>query len=152
MLRVVHVHDLVPKIPRGWLTILSPYRHAGTLLERDMYPVDVYKKTSSDSPPLLGGAGISARHNLEVYLHMVDPARDPALMNKSTDSLVDEARIPVNWRNPDINKGLEPLPEGPRKGLWRERTANDDNTTDNETQGLATEKLARQDTLENAKK
>ncbi|WCJ33506.1 alpha/beta-Hydrolases superfamily protein [Euphorbia peplus] len=110
-LRVVIKQDLVPKVPGIVMnTILDKvskmvprlnwvYRHVGTKLKLDV----------SMSPYLRRDSDIPGCHNLEVYLHLVDgylgkkmsfrwnARRDLALVNKSSNMLVDKLRIPECW-------------------------------------------------------
>lgn len=44
--------------------------------------------------------------NPQVYLHLIDPSRDRALMNKSDDALNEECGIPPSWFTAVMNKGL----------------------------------------------
>ncbi|XP_030972286.1 phospholipase A1-Igamma1, chloroplastic-like [Quercus lobata] len=110
-LRIVVKQDIVPKFP-GFIcnNILHKlnfvtkkfnwvYRHVGSQLELDMF-MSPYLKRESD---LIGS------HNLEIYLHHVDgflskqrkfrwnARRDVALVNKTTDMLIEELRIPKFW-------------------------------------------------------
>ncbi|GMY38009.1 phospholipase A1-Igamma1, chloroplastic-like [Fagus crenata] len=110
-LRIVVKQDIVPKVPGiifnnilhklnfvtqkfNWV-----YRHVGTQLELDVF-TSPYLKHESD---LLGC------HNLELYLHLLDgflskqskfrwnARRDVALVNKTSDMLIEELRIPEFW-------------------------------------------------------
>ncbi|XP_024985442.1 phospholipase A1-Igamma3, chloroplastic [Cynara cardunculus var. scolymus] len=138
VLRVVNVHDKVPKVPGIFANektkhqkyieekILFPwsYAHVGVELELD----------HNDSPFLKRTNDISCAHNLEALLHLVDgyggdgggggfcsaAKRDIALVNKSCDFLKDEYGVPAYWRQ-DENKGMVRggdgrwvLPERPR--------------------------------------
>jgi hypothetical protein len=110
-LRIVVKQDIVPKLPgilvnkilQG-LGVVSRklnwvYRHVGTELKLDMF-MSPYLKHESD---LIGS------HNLEICLHLVDgflgkqskfrwnARRDVALVNKTTDMLIEELRIPEFW-------------------------------------------------------
>ncbi|KDP38020.1 hypothetical protein JCGZ_04663 [Jatropha curcas] len=110
-LRVVVKQDIVPKVPgiivnkilRKINTITQRlnwvYRHVGTQLKLDMF-MSPYLKHVSD---------FSGSHNLEVYLHLLDgflgkklqfrwhARRDLALVNKSSDMLIEELKIPEFW-------------------------------------------------------
>ena len=119
ILRVVVKQDIVPKLPviicnkilrqihaltrrLKWV-----YRHVGSELKLDM-SLSPYLKREFD---LLGF------HNLEIYLHLTDgyvgkrlkfrwnARRDLALVNKSSDMLIEELRIPECWYQVP-NKGL----------------------------------------------
>ena len=119
ILRVVIRQDIVPKVPgiivnkilrqfhaltRGLKWV---YRHVGTELKLDM----------SLSPYLKRDFDLVGFHNLEVYLHLTDgyqcsqskfrwnARRDVALVNKFSDMLIEELRIPENWFQVP-NKGL----------------------------------------------
>ncbi|KAM3700897.1 hypothetical protein ACB094_05G131900 [Castanea mollissima] len=110
-LRIVVKQDIVPKFP-GFIcnNILHKlnfvtkkfnwvYRHVGSQLKLDMF-MSPYLKRESD---LIGS------HNLEIYLHLLDgflgkqrkfrwnAQRDVALVNKTTDMLIEELRIPKFW-------------------------------------------------------
>ncbi|XP_023001410.1 phospholipase A1-Igamma1, chloroplastic-like [Cucurbita maxima] len=110
-LRVVIRQDIVPKLPGLFVNSIVNklsavtgklnwlYRHVGTQLKMDMY-MSPYLKRESD---------MSGSHNLEIYLHLVDgfvsrrgkfrwnSRRDVALVNKGSDMLVEELRIPEFW-------------------------------------------------------
>ncbi|XP_071709409.1 phospholipase A1-Igamma3, chloroplastic [Rutidosis leptorrhynchoides] len=137
VLRVVNVHDKVPKVPGIFANektkhqkyieekIAFPwsYAHVGTEIEFD----------HNDSPFLKRTNDISCAHNLEALLHLADgyiskelrfclntSSRDIALVNKSCDFLKDEYGVPAYWRQ-DENKGMVRggdgrwiLPERPR--------------------------------------
>lgn len=110
-LRIVVKQDIVPKVPGiivnkiinkinsltqrlNWV-----YRHVGTQLKLDVF-MSPYLKHESDW---------SGCHNLEVYLHLLDgflgkklkyrwnARRDLALVNKSSDMLIEELKIPEFW-------------------------------------------------------
>ncbi|XWS16024.1 hypothetical protein CRYUN_Cryun34aG0050700 [Craigia yunnanensis] len=110
-LRVVVKQDIVPKLPGFILnTILNKftavtgrlkwiYRHVGTQLQLDALM----------SPYLIRDPDYTGCHNLETYLHLLDgyisktskfrwnARRDVALVNKTTDMLIKELKIPENW-------------------------------------------------------
>lgn len=110
-LRVVVKQDIVPKLPgiimNKILNKISSltqklnfvYRHVGTQLKLDAF-VSPYLKHESD---------ICGCHNLEIYLHLLDgyaskrskfrwnARRDLALVNKSSDMLIEELKIPEFW-------------------------------------------------------
>ncbi|KAK9268172.1 hypothetical protein L1049_010614 [Liquidambar formosana] len=118
-LRVVVKQDIVPKVPgivfNKFLHKLNAitrrlnwvYRHVGVELKLDV----------SMSPYLKQGFDLLGFHNLEMYLHLVDgflgkklnfrrnARRDVALVNKASDMLIEELRIPENWYQLP-NKGL----------------------------------------------
>ncbi|CAN1227593.1 Phospholipase A1-Igamma1, chloroplastic [Linum grandiflorum] len=110
VLRVVVDQDIVPDLPglivnailkKLWLgkRINWIYRHVGKELKLDI-EASPYLKQDSD---------IAGSHNMEVYLHLVDgfvsskskfrwnARRDLALVNKNTDRLIDELKIPEFW-------------------------------------------------------
>ncbi|KAK4254593.1 hypothetical protein QN277_009951 [Acacia crassicarpa] len=118
-LRIVTKQDWVPRMP-GLVfnealqvfdeitgTLEWVYTHVGTELKLDV----------CSSPYLKKGMNFSGIHNLETYLHLVDgylsskvpfrfeARRDVALVNKSSDMIVDELRIPHCWYQ-SANKGL----------------------------------------------
>eukprot|EP01018_Ginkgo_biloba_P006090 Gb_02811 [translate_table: standard] len=125
ILRVVNVHDSVPKVPgilfnekfqmlREWIDKLPwSYSHVGVELALD----------HKHSPFLKPNADPSCYHNLEAHLHMLDgyhgrgrrfflaSGRDPALVNKACDFLKDHHLVPPHWRQ-DENKGLLKNHEG----------------------------------------
>ncbi|MBA0807702.1 hypothetical protein Gohar_023491 [Gossypium harknessii] len=110
-LRVVVKQDIVPKLPGFILnTILNKftavtgrlkwiYRHVGTQLMLDVLM----------SPYLTRDPDYTGSHNLQTYLHLLDgyisktskfrwnARRDVALVNKSTDMLIKELKIPEFW-------------------------------------------------------
>ncbi|KAG6658730.1 phospholipase A1-Igamma2, chloroplastic-like [Carya illinoinensis] len=122
VLRVVNVHDMVPKVPGFFFNERSPpmmmkyakwlpwsYSHVGVELELDHINSPFLKQAVHDDP-------IRA-HNLEGLLHLLDgyhgknhkfelaSGRDIALVNKASDFLEDEYLVPANWRQ-DENKGM----------------------------------------------
>lgn len=124
VLRVVNQKDLVPKIPGiffneklGWLTKILhwlpwAYVHVGVEINLD----------SSSSPFLKHMHNPANFHNLEVYLHALDgfqgnnklpfkpSGRDPALVNKYSDLLIESLKIPSNWwekRNKEVVKRID---------------------------------------------
>ncbi|KAH9785563.1 phospholipase A1-Igamma2 [Citrus sinensis] len=120
VLRVINVHDVVPKTP-GFLfnENVSPvlmkmaegfpwsYSHVGVELALD----------HKNSPFLNPAADPTCAHNLEALLHLLDgyhgkghrfvlaSGRDPALVNKASDFLKDHYLVPPYWRQ-NQNKGL----------------------------------------------
>ncbi|KAK7277585.1 hypothetical protein RJT34_22600 [Clitoria ternatea] len=120
VLRVVNVHDVVPKTPGFVFNEQVPamvmkvaeglpwsYSHVGVELALD------HKK----SPFLNPNADPVSAHNLEALLHLIDgyhgkgqrfvlaTGRDPALVNKGCDFLKDHYLVPPCWRQ-DENKGM----------------------------------------------
>eukprot|EP00250_Pteridium_aquilinum_P016208 c23002_g1_i1 orf=85-1764(-) len=118
VLRIVNVHDGVPKVPgvlfnenasfisKVW-PISNVYYHVGKELVIDM---DV-------SPHLRRSRDLGDHHNLEAYLHVLDGFhgvthpfqsvfnRNHILVNKSSGFLKEETLIPASWWQ-DHNKGL----------------------------------------------
>lgn len=45
--------------------------------------------------------------HMQMYLHLIDPTRDRALVNKTDDILVPEARVPARWWDPFKNNGMQ---------------------------------------------
>ncbi|GLJ43061.1 hypothetical protein SUGI_0893870 [Cryptomeria japonica] len=124
VLRVVNHKDLVPKVPGiffneklGWLTRLLhwlpwAYVHVGVEISID----------SSSSAFLRHMHNPANFHNLEVYLHALDgfqgnnklpfkpSGRDPALVNKYSDLLIESLQIPSEWwakRNKEVVKRID---------------------------------------------
>ncbi|BAT95539.1 hypothetical protein LR48_Vigan02g124200 [Vigna angularis] len=120
VLRVVNVHDVVPKAPGVLFNEKLPaavmkvaeglpwsYSHVGVELALD----------HMKSPFLNPNGDAVCAHNLEALLHLLDgyhgkgerfvlaSGRDPALVNKGCDFLKDHHMIPPNWRQ-DANKGM----------------------------------------------
>ena len=120
VLRVVNVHDVVPKSPGFFLNEnVSPvlmklgeglpwcYSHVGVELALD----------HKNSPFLKETGDPVCSHNLEALLHLIDgyhgkghrfvlaSGRDPALVNKASDFLKDHYLVPPFWRQ-DENKGM----------------------------------------------
>ncbi|CAM8973695.1 unnamed protein product [Rhodiola kirilowii] len=120
VLRVVNVHDMVPKTPGLFLNEgVSPmlmkfvkhspwsYCHVGVELALN----------HMNSPFLKPTTDPVCAHNLEAHLHLLDgyhgkghkfvlsSGRDPALVNKASDFLKDHYLVPPNWRQ-DENKGM----------------------------------------------
>lgn len=124
-LRVVNVHDSVPKVPgilfneklqmmKQWVDKLPwRYCHVGVELALD----------HTHSPFLKPTNDLSCFHNLEAHLHLLDgyhgqgerfyltSRRDPALVNKSCDFLKEHHMVPPFWWQ-DANKGLIKNSEG----------------------------------------
>ncbi|XP_023004255.1 phospholipase A1-Igamma1, chloroplastic [Cucurbita maxima] len=120
VLRVVNVHDVVPKTPGFLFNESVPtavmkfaeelpwsYSHVGVELKLD-HKISPFLKDTND--PVCA-------HNLEAHLHLLDgyhgkgrrfvltSGRDPALVNKACDFLKDHYLVPPNWRQ-DENKGM----------------------------------------------
>jgi len=118
VLRLVNKDDVVPKVPgffmnenMGWLSRLLDwlpwtYSHVGIRVSLDIESSSFLKQTHS----------LSDFHSLEVYLHLLDgfvaekkpfkpSGRDPSLVNKSSDLLVETLHIPPYWWQ-ERNKGL----------------------------------------------
>lgn len=123
-LRVVNVHDIVPKAIGGFHTPWSDsYHHVGVELALDS-KLSPYLKPSRD--PI-------AWHSLECYLHHVDgrnhggkggefglvTGRDVALVNKYGDVLRAEYCVPGWWWQRE-NKGLQ----RDERGRWVEPVRN----------------------------
>lgn len=111
VLRVVVKQDIVPRLPgiifneilHKFESITRKlkwvYRHVGVEL----------KLNASLSPYLKSEFNLTGFHCLETYLHLLDgftsskakfrwnARRDIALVNKSSEMLIDELRIPANW-------------------------------------------------------
>eukprot|EP01018_Ginkgo_biloba_P035582 Gb_17417 [translate_table: standard] len=124
-LRIVNVHDGVPKVPgvffnekfMFWKEMIDKlpwsYCHVGVELALD----------HTHSPFLKPTNDLSCFHNLEAHLHLVDgyhgrgqrfylsSGRDPALVNKACDFLKDHHLVPPFWRQ-DANRGLVKNSEG----------------------------------------
>lgn len=119
-IRVVNVHDTVPKVPGILFNenvaefvkkftegLPWSYCHVGVELALDHKKSPFLKETSDPS----------CYHNLEAHLHLLDgyhgrgerfvltSARDPALINKACDFLKDHHMVPPYWRQ-DENKGM----------------------------------------------
>ncbi|CAI0434295.1 unnamed protein product [Linum tenue] len=142
VLRVVNVHDIVPRCP-GFLfnedvprvlTKLAEglpwcYSHVGVELELD----------HKSSPFLKPTSDLVSAHNLEAHLHLLDgyhgkgqrfalaSGRDPALVNKGSDFLQDHHMVPPFWRQ-DHNKGLIRTQDG--RWMQPERPKLDDHPED----------------------
>ncbi|KAI3882430.1 hypothetical protein MKW92_005076 [Papaver armeniacum] len=120
VLRVVNIHDTVPKVPGIFFNEKVPpfvqklaegipwnYSHVGVELLLD----------HKNSPFLEDTNDPSCFHNLEAHLHLLDGyhgkgkrfvlagGRDPALVNKASDFLKDHYLVPPHWRQ-DENKGM----------------------------------------------
>jgi hypothetical protein len=134
-LRMVNVHDSVPKVPgvlfnekfhvmKKWVDKLPwSYYHVGVELALDHNHSPFLKSNSkiSSFPNLTHN--LCCFHNLEAYLHLLDgyhgpgqhfhlsSGRDPALVNKSCDFLEDHYQVPPSWWQ-DANKGLIKNSEG----------------------------------------
>ncbi|KAK3036869.1 hypothetical protein RJ639_031487 [Escallonia herrerae] len=120
VLRVVNVHDMVPKSPGLFFNENMPsalmklaeglpwsYSHVGVELALD----------HQNSPFLKQTVDPSCAHNLEAHLHLLDgyhgkghrfvlaTGRDIALVNKACDFLKDHYLVPPFWRQHE-NKGM----------------------------------------------
>ncbi|XP_058086096.1 phospholipase A1-Igamma1, chloroplastic [Magnolia sinica] len=138
VLRVVNVHDSVPKVPGIFINEHVPelirrfaegfpwsYSHVGVELALDHKHSPFLKETND----------LSCFHNLEAHLHMLDgyhgkgqrfvlaSGRDPALVNKACDFLKDHHLVPPHWRQ-DENKGMIMSIDG--RWMQPERTTTDD--------------------------
>ncbi|RLN22611.1 phospholipase A1-Igamma1, chloroplastic-like [Panicum miliaceum] len=126
-LRVVDVHDSVPKVPGAFFNEAAfpegvlravdglgggVYTHLGVPLALDHEASPFLKKTMD----------ISCYHNLEAHLHLLDGfrgtgegfelrGRDPALVNKSADFLRDDHMVPPVWYQAE-NKGMVRTEDG----------------------------------------
>ncbi|KAF3341825.1 phospholipase A1-Igamma1 [Carex littledalei] len=141
-LRVVNVHDPVPKVPgmfvnehryeivRKWGDGLPwSYHHVGVELALNHKRSPFLKETSDQS----------CFHNLEAHLHLLDgyhgrgerfilaTGRDPALVNKASDFLKAHHLVPPFWRQ-DQNKGMTRSPD--RRWMQPEREKLDDHPHD----------------------
>ncbi|CAN6480862.1 unnamed protein product [Victoria cruziana] len=142
VLRVVNVHDTVPKLPGLFLNERLPgilqgladalpwgYTHVGTELRLD-HTMSPFLKETNDP---------SCFHNLEAHLHLLDgfhgtgrrfvlsSGRDPALVNKACDFLKEHHLVPPYWRQ-DENKGM--VRNGDGRWVQPERPRIDDHPSD----------------------
>lgn len=142
VLRIINVHDMVPKAPGVIFNEASPamlmkfvkgspwsYSHVGVELALD----------HKNSPFLKQDADLVCAHNLEAHLHLLDgyhgkgrrfflaSGRDIALVNKACDFLKDHYFIPPHWRQ-DENKGMTRTKDG--RWIQRERPKFDDQAHD----------------------
>ncbi|KAH7667107.1 Phospholipase A(1) protein, partial [Dioscorea alata] len=141
-LRVVNVHDTVPKVPGILFNERVPalvqrlaeglpwsYCHVGVELALD----------HKNSPFLKDTGDPSCFHNLEAHLHLLDgyhgkgqrfvlaSGRDPALINKACDFLKDHHMVPPYWRQ-DLNKGM--IRSGDGRWVQPERQKMDEHPPD----------------------
>ncbi|CAK9150057.1 unnamed protein product [Ilex paraguariensis] len=142
VLRVVNVHDIVPKSPGLFFNETLPamlmklaenlpwsYSHVGVELALD----------HNNSPFLKEDGDPVCAHNLEAHLHLLDgyhgkghrfvlaSGRDIALVNKACDFLKDHHCVPPNWRQ-DENKGMVRSKDG--RWIQPERPRLDDHPDD----------------------
>ncbi|XWS36370.1 hypothetical protein CRYUN_Cryun20dG0079400 [Craigia yunnanensis] len=142
VLRVVNVHDIVPKSPGLLFNENAPqmlmklaevlpwsYSHVGVELALD----------HKNSPFLKQDGDLACAHNLEAHLHLLDgyhgkghrfvlaSGRDPALVNKASDFLKDHYLVPPYWRQ-DENKGMVRNTDG--RWMQPERPKLDDHPED----------------------
>lgn len=121
VLRVVNVHDKVPKVP-GIITN-EKFQYQKYIEEAISFPwsyAHVGVELALDhtwSPYLNSTADLVCAHNLEGLLHLVDgyhgkdkefnsaTKRDIALVNKCCNFLKSDYGVPANWRQ-DENKGM----------------------------------------------
>ncbi|KAI0519935.1 hypothetical protein KFK09_007397 [Dendrobium nobile] len=141
-LRVVNVHDSVPKVPGIFFNERVPeavrrmaeslpwsYSHVGVELALD-HKLSPFLKETGDP---------SCYHNLEAHLHLLDgyhgrgqrfvlaSGRDPALVNKACDFLEDHHLVPPFWRQ-DENKGMIRAADG--RWVQPDRPKIDDHSQD----------------------
>ncbi|KAL2238802.1 phospholipase A1-Igamma2, chloroplastic isoform X1 [Sesamum indicum] len=141
VLRVVNVHDVVPKSPG---LLVNEKAHPLVIKMAENFPwsyVHVGVELALDhknSPFLRHDGDLVCAHNLEAHLHLLDGyhgrgerfrlnGRDYALVNKDCDFLKDEFEIPPNWRQ-DHNKGMVKNKEG--RWVQQERAVHDDHPAD----------------------
>eukprot|EP00878_Enallax_costatus_P002543 GHUV01002725.1.p1 GENE.GHUV01002725.1~~GHUV01002725.1.p1 ORF type:complete len:425 (+),score=78.38 GHUV01002725.1:1919-3193(+) len=101
MLRVVNAHDLTPRMPPVALPVPRWfwYAHGGHELRLNSYFIPYFKRNA------WVGASLGARHNLEMHLHMLDPNRLMALVNKTDEVLDPRQEILDSWWSPLVHKG-----------------------------------------------
>ncbi|WOK99112.1 hypothetical protein Cni_G07824 [Canna indica] len=141
-IRVVNVHDTVPKVPGVLFNERVPelVRKAAEGLPWSYSHVGVELALDHKRSPFLKETGDpSCFHNLEAHLHLLDgyhgkgrrfvlaSARDPALVNKSSDFLKDHHMVPPFWRQ-DENKGMTRAHDG--RWVQRNRQEIDDHPED----------------------
>ncbi|KAH9297083.1 hypothetical protein KI387_028765 [Taxus chinensis] len=130
VLRFVNQRDVVPRVPGVFMNenmgFLSKLLH---WLPWTYFHVGVKVCLKNNSPLLKPTHKLAYFHNLEVYLHLLDGyvghrkpysnsyGRDPALVNKSCDILIDDFEIPPKWCQQQ-NKGLIKGPDG----KWKQPT------------------------------
>ncbi|GLJ42809.1 hypothetical protein SUGI_0887630 [Cryptomeria japonica] len=126
VVRLVNTWDVVPKVPGVFLNEnmgrLTRFLHwLPWTYVRVGIPITL---DSSSSPVLKQSYNPASFHNLEVYLHLLDgyqgynklpfkpSGRDPALVNKYSDLLIEKLQIPSKWwvrRNKEIVKRIDGL-------------------------------------------
>jgi len=87
------------KVAPARVGVACRYVHGGYRLLLNSYLVQYFKNSCF-------GPGLGPRHNLEMYLHLLDHNRDQALVNKGDDVLTDDKEIPANWWDPVPHQGL----------------------------------------------
>ncbi|CAO2209614.1 unnamed protein product [Urochloa humidicola] len=128
-LRVVNVHDTVPKVPGVVFNEAAPFPEAVLRAVDGLGVGGVYAHLGvplaldhEASPFLKRTMDISCYHNLEAHLHLLDGfrgagegfeprGRDPALVNKSADFLRDDHMVPPVWYQKE-NKGMVRTEDG----------------------------------------
>ncbi|KAK6917124.1 Fungal lipase-like domain [Dillenia turbinata] len=122
VLRVVNKPNMVPKVPGFGLMDAMIHNKLGRSIAQNLHWIYAHvgvelEVNISKSPFVKHEFNIVGFHSLEVYIHLVDgyhssksefrkdAKRDLALINKSTSMLIDEVKIPENWRQLS-NKGL----------------------------------------------
>ncbi|XP_008802654.2 phospholipase A1-Igamma1, chloroplastic-like [Phoenix dactylifera] len=141
-LRVVNVHDTVPKVPGILVNEHVPelLRKLAEGLPWSYSHVGVELALDHKSSPFLKDTGDrSCFHNLEALLHLIDgyhgsgqkfylaSKRDPALVNKACDFLKDHLMVPPFWRQEE-NKGMVRAHDG--RWVQRERQKIEDHALD----------------------
>ncbi|TVU49054.1 hypothetical protein EJB05_00345, partial [Eragrostis curvula] len=120
VLRVVVAGDPVPWLPclptanlvALPLTLLPLGEHVKGFARR-LAPSWAYLHAAGDelvldvaaSEHLKQDYDMQGRHNLDVYLHLLDKHRDVALVNRSSSMLREDMGVPARWRQ-TANKGL----------------------------------------------
>ncbi|XWS46913.1 hypothetical protein CRYUN_Cryun14cG0109000 [Craigia yunnanensis] len=142
VLRVVNVHDIVPKSPGLFFNEnVSPMlMKLAEGLPWSYSHVEVELALDHKNSPFLKQTGdLTCAHNLEAHLHLLDgyhgrshrfvlaSGRDPALVNKASDFLKDHYLVPPYWRQ-DENKGMVRNNDG--RWMQPERPKLDDHPED----------------------
>ncbi|XP_074316794.1 phospholipase A1-Igamma2, chloroplastic-like [Silene latifolia] len=137
VLRVLNVHDLVPKTPG---LLFNEHSQKGLMYMANSLPWSYYHVgvelalDHKNSPFLKDTNDLTCLHNLEALLHLLDGyqgrgrrfhlcGRDIALVNKGCDFLEDHHMIPPSWRQ-DANKGMSRTNDG--RWIQADRSVHDD--------------------------
>ncbi|KAL5988907.1 Phospholipase A1-Igamma1, chloroplastic [Asimina triloba] len=130
VLRVVNVHDSVPKMPGLFINerVPEPIRRLAEWFPWSYSHVGVELALDHTHSPFLKQTNDLSYHG-RGQRFVLASGRDPALVNKAADFLKDHLLVPPNWRQ-DENKGMIMGTEG--RWMRPDRTHIDDHDHDSD--------------------